>query len=194
VSYYLAPSLVTLRAEINAMFPRRDTTSDGWIGDTSHAARPSDHNPDWSAGGVVRAIDIDVDDRDPSQDLRTQLIKAACGDERTYYVISDGRIYSYTYGFTARHYTGSNAHFSHVHVSIREGDQYEDDTSPWFKEEDDMPLTDDDIEKLAKRVNQCLGDYTADGKKREGTKDPEQADARLRQIENKIDKLLDKLT
>ena len=37
-----------------------------------------------------------------------------------------------------------------------------------------------------------MGDYTADGKKREGAgKDPEQGDARLRQIENKVQKILE---
>ena len=63
----------------------------------------------------------------------------------------------------------------------------------------DLPITGDgdddvkpeDIEAIAKRVNQTLGDYTADGKKRDGVKDPEQGDARLRQIENKVQKILE---
>ena len=63
----------------------------------------------------------------------------------------------------------------------------------------DLPLgggedevKDEDIEAIAHRVNMALGDYTADGKKRDGVKDPEQANKRLTQIENKLDKLLDR--
>lgn len=58
----------------------------------------------------------------------------------------------------------------------------------------DLPITgeddevkDEDIEAIAKRVNQVLGDYTAEGKKREDAgPDPEQGDARIRQIENVV--------
>ena len=139
MSYYLAPSLEKLRSEINKRFPNRDKTSDGWIGDTSHAARPSDHNPDWADGGVVRAIDVDVDDGDPGRDLRTALINAAKRDKRTYYIISDGYIYSRTYGFAKRVYYGSNSHHSHVHISIRSGREYEDSTKAWFAA---LPLVD----------------------------------------------------
>lgn len=60
------------------------------------------------------------------------------------------------------------------------------------KDEDDVKP--EDIEAIAKRVNQTLGDYKVDGEKREDAgPDPEQADKRLRQIENKVDKILKKL-
>lgn len=123
-TYFLAPALVTLRDEVDARFPNRDRASDGWIGDPSHAARPSDHNPDWSAGGhftgIVRAIDIDISpDGRPDLDLRTELLKAAIGDDRVWYVISNGIIYSRTYGWAAHRYTGSNPHDHHVHISLR---------------------------------------------------------------------------
>lgn len=59
MSYYLAPSLAVLRAEINARWPGRDKASDGWIGDTAHQSTRSDHNP--NSRGSVNAIDIDED-------------------------------------------------------------------------------------------------------------------------------------
>jgi hypothetical protein len=138
VIYYLAPALATLREVVNGRWPKRDKASDGWIGDASHAARPSDHNPDYSDDGIVRALDIDVDDNDPGSDLRKELLEATIGDERVYYVISNAVIYSRTYGWRPRVYTGPNSHFTHVHVSIR--GRYESDalarklghdTSPW---------------------------------------------------------------
>lgn len=114
MAYFLAPSLVQLRNEINAANPGRDKSSDGWIGDASHAARKSDHNPDYSAGGIVRAIDVDVDGCDPDK-----LIAVAIADPRTEYVISRGFIYERLNGFRKRKYTGSNDHSKHTHISIR---------------------------------------------------------------------------
>lgn len=137
-TYFLAPALGDdgLRGEINAAFPHRDKTSDGWIGDASHAARPSDHNPCWSCTGrehgIVRATDTDIDDGDPGRDLRVQLLNATIGDPRVWYVISNGIIYSRTYGWAARKYTGTNGHFHHVHVSLLPGAGCFD-TGPWFE-------------------------------------------------------------
>ncbi len=42
----LSKAASQLREQIDDSFPDRDRTSDGWIGDTRHAARKSDHNPD----------------------------------------------------------------------------------------------------------------------------------------------------
>lgn len=54
--------------------------------------------------------------------------------------------------------------------------------------EEDMPLTDEDIEKIAKRVNRALGDYDASGDQRDkgDPKHPDTADERIRQIENVV--------
>jgi hypothetical protein len=59
---------------------------------------------------------------------------------------------------------------------------------PSLESESDMALSDADIEKIAKRINQVLGDYNADGTVRDGfggkgEPEPEQADKRLRKID-----------
>lgn len=116
-SYFLAPSLDKLRDEINKRWPKRSKASDGWIGDASHQARPSDHNPDWNAPGkqrgIVRAIDVTSKDIDASD-----VIRELMQDPRTWYIIHKGRIRSRTYGFANRIYTGSNRHDHHIHVSV----------------------------------------------------------------------------
>lgn len=125
-SFYLAPSLVVLRNEINKAYPHRDHRSDGWIGDASHAARKSDHNPDYSTNGVVRAIDVDKDGIDPNA-----LVRLLIKDPRVAYVIWNTYIWSRKYGFRRRHYTGESPHKDHVHVSILHGAAYENNRHPW---------------------------------------------------------------
>ena len=110
MSYFLAPSLVALRNEVNAKYPKRDKKSDGWIGDPSHQARKSDHNPDYADGGIVRAIDIDKDG------INVQAVLAAVlSDPRVSYVIWNRRIWG---GSRWRAYEGTNPHTGHIHVSI----------------------------------------------------------------------------
>jgi len=132
MAHFLAPPLAQLRAEINALWPHRDKTSDGWIGDTSHQARPSDHNPDYSAGGIVRAIDIDEDLTIGLAEVGAAmpLVNAILRDPRVRYVIYEGRIW---YVDTQRWepYSGPNAHRHHVHVSVRKVGNYDRDASPW---------------------------------------------------------------
>ena len=53
--------------------------------------------------------------------------------------------------------------------------------------DDDMPLNESDLSAIAKRVNQVLGDFSAKGDPRDPkNKNPEQANARLEQIENVV--------
>lgn len=114
MGYQLIPALTTLRAQINAAYPNRDRSSDGWVGDTSHSRRASDHNPDQH--GWVHAIDVDKDGIDPYQ-----LVNIAIADERVNYVIFNKAIFSRAYGFRARLYTGANPHDKHVHISAMHG-------------------------------------------------------------------------
>lgn len=169
--YFLAPSLVAFRGSIDVEFPYRDRASDGWIGDAAHASRVSDHNPDWSVTGymhgIVRAIDVDIDDGDPSRDLREEILNSAIGHPAVWYVISNGKIYSRTYGWKANDYTGTNGHFHHVHISINHDLGSARNTTLLLKElprKTNMSLTQDDqafIEAIAKKYAIANNKYLA---------------------------------
>jgi hypothetical protein len=117
----LSKAAEQLRSEINAKYPKRDKRSDGWIGDTAHNARKSDHNPDKN--GWVRAIDIDSDlVKGSSKEswLLAEQIKtiALKGDKRISYVIHQDRIASPLKNWVWRVYKGANPHVSHIHISF----------------------------------------------------------------------------
>lgn len=124
---YLAPSLAEFRQTINDAFPKRDKSSDGWIGDKAHQARKSEHNPDEK--GCVHAIDVDVDDGDPTRDLAREILRACIGQKAVWYVIYNRVIYSRTHNWAARKYTGSDPHTGHVHISILLTEAAENDTT-----------------------------------------------------------------
>lgn len=147
-SWYLAPSLVTLRQQINAAHPGRDKSTDGAIGDAAHNARKSDHNADWDSAppGIVRAIDVDRDLRGSPTDpgVAQALVDRLTTDPRVAYIIYRRRIWQNpaVYGRGGwQPYTPSgksgwfNPHDAHFHVSIRHGASFERDTSHW-------PITD----------------------------------------------------
>jgi hypothetical protein len=117
----LSKAAEQLRSEINTKYPNRDKRSDGWIGDTAHNARKSDHNPDKQ--GWVRAIDIDSDlVKSSSKEswLLAEQIKtiALKGDKRVSYIIHQHRIASPRQNWAWRVYKGSNPHVSHLHISF----------------------------------------------------------------------------
>jgi hypothetical protein len=119
----LSRAAIQLREQFDDAFSDRDRTSDGWIGDTRHSARKSDHNPD--AQGWVRAIDIDRDlsgkaKPDLMPDLVDQ-IRLACkkgSEKRVSYIIFNGSICSPILRWKWRKYTGANKHTHHVHFSF----------------------------------------------------------------------------
>lgn len=131
VAWHLAPSLKALFAEVDARWPKRDKSSDGTLGDAAHASRASEHNPDHDADpmptGAVSAADITKDSAAMIEAVR----KALVADDRTWYVIHDGHIWSRTHGFEKRPYTGTNPHRGHLHVSLRQTKAAHDDTSSW---------------------------------------------------------------
>ena len=112
---------VQLREQFDDSFSNRFRDSDGWIGDTRHAAAKSDHNPD--ANGWVFAIDVD---RDLSSKAKPDLMPyvadqirlCARKDKRIKYVIFNGRIASAKSLWRWRRYTGTNPHTKHCHISF----------------------------------------------------------------------------
>lgn len=150
MTYRLAESLDVLRAEINAAAQNRSKVSDGWIGDTAHASRTSDHNPwviDVNGIGVVRAFDFTHDpahgcDADVLAEHFRTLGKA--GDRRLDnggYVIRNARIASPRDSWAWRPYSGANPHTKHVHISVSTIQRDYDNRAKWLQE-DDVNLTD----------------------------------------------------
>jgi hypothetical protein len=154
-SWILVPCLVSLRSEVNLLAPSRDKASDGSIGDAAHAQESSDHNPDETGNtpyedadniNEVHAIDVDDDLRKPGwtmdKCLEIIITRHRDGrDNRLQNVIYNRRIWSRSWGWTARAYTGANAHTEHAHFSARYTTAQESDTRPWGlleAEDDDM--------------------------------------------------------
>jgi hypothetical protein len=118
---YLSKAAVQLREQIDDSFPERSRKSDGWIGDARHSTRKSDHNPDATAGNVVRAIDIDSrlsDDKGLSAYLADQIRQYGKSKGRISYVIHQSQIASPLLGWHWRKYKG-NPHNHHIHVSFK---------------------------------------------------------------------------
>lgn len=131
MTWRLAKSLETLRAQVNAKWPGRSRDSDGSIGDASHSSRLSDHNPDDH--GVVRAIDITHDPRSGFDSYAFADLLLKRQDPRLKYVISNRRIGSGPAGPSPgmwRSYSGKNPHDHHCHISVVE-DSRADSTQAW---------------------------------------------------------------
>jgi hypothetical protein len=111
---------VQLREQVDTWFPDRCTKSpEGWLGDSRHSARKSDHNPDRF--GWVRGLDLNS--RLESSDslapyLADQIRIAAKSDPRISYVIFNGRICSKILNWKWRKYKGINPHKKHIHISF----------------------------------------------------------------------------
>lgn len=130
---------MTFRAELKQLYPKRDTRSDGSIGDANHTSR-SKHSP--GPDGIVEAVDVDedidgVDGGDGQElwslaehlrklgDVGHPALKAGA------HVIYEGRIWSYNRRADGwRAYTGANAHRHHLHLACSDGTG-KDNTSTW---------------------------------------------------------------
>jgi hypothetical protein len=132
MAWDLAPSLKTLRNQVNAAAPKRNKASDGTIGDAAHAKTKSDHNP--NPQGIVCALDLTHDPAngfDADAFAETQR-KNPHPDLK--YMVWKGRIASRKYNWTWR---PSSGHFNHIHVSVGVGTDGQsapgtyNNTSPW---------------------------------------------------------------
>jgi len=127
----VAGSLLTLRSQVNALYPNRDKSSDGTIGDAAHQGGVSDHNPD--ALGIVRALDITHDPAHGCDIDKFTDALAAGRDPRISYVIANQLIMSGPAGpdpWVWRTYGGSDPHTNHVHISVV-ADVNADRTTTW---------------------------------------------------------------
>jgi len=146
----IAKALDVLRSEINTLAPKRSKDSDGWIGDTAHQSRNSDHNPWVKDGGVgiVTALDIT---HDPAHGCDAGLLAEklrSSKDPRIKYIIWNRKIASYAaigdaVAWEWRAYTGSNPHNHHFHLSVKSGKECYDSDSAWLvhKANDELPTT-----------------------------------------------------
>lgn len=156
-AWILVPCLVSLREEFNQLAPQRDHTSDGSIGDLAHQQEVSDHNPDETGNtptkdadnlNEVHAIDVDnnLNRADWTMDKALAIIidrHRSGADDRLQNIIYNRTIWSRSWGWTARAYTGASPHTEHAHFSARYTTAQESDTSPWgLLEADDMSFTD----------------------------------------------------
>lgn len=130
MAWRLARSLERLRAQVDALAPGRSKASDGTIGDASHAASKSDHNPDDN--GVVKALDIT---HDPAGGCDCNAIAealVASRDGRIQYIIWNRQIINReTSPWVWRPYTGNNGHTHHIHISVDEKPELYDDATDW---------------------------------------------------------------
>jgi hypothetical protein len=118
---YLSKAAVTLRNQINETWLDRDKRSDGWISDSKHALRKSDHNarPDT---GEVCALDIDAglsNEQGISYALADQLRLTAKKDKRISYIIFSKKICSSKSLWRWVKYRGINPHDKHIHISFK---------------------------------------------------------------------------
>lgn len=130
MAWRLVDSLIKLRNQANLAAPNRNKSADGTIGDGAHSARKSDHNPEDD--GTVDALDLT---HDPLHGWNCRVVVdaiIASKDPRVLYIIFAGEIISGSGGpspWVKRKYSGSNGHYHHMHVSVR--DDLQDDTRDW---------------------------------------------------------------
>lgn len=145
--YRLAPSLITLIAQLIGAYPDpgwQTSPQTGTIGDAAHRAEgsASDHNP-WLAN-TVRAVDIASLPKGPDCEALFQMVNRmyAARDSRVYptgYAIFKGRITDWDNpgGFHAQQ---GDPHDLHVHISVSRDPAGYNSTAPWpiSSPEDDM--------------------------------------------------------
>ena len=157
MSWRAALCLLTLRGQVDALWPDRDRASDGIIGDAAHQGEVSDHNPDTN--GIVRALDLTHDPAHGCDIDRFSDALAAGRDPRISYVIANRLIMSGPDGpspWVWRAYGGSDPHTNHIHISVV-ADALADSQAPWALPglEDDMTPEEHRLLANVERILTC---------------------------------------
>lgn len=114
MSWTLAHNLSVREAAVKKCYPG---TVVGSIGDQAHQAEHSDHNPD--SRGVVHAIDIMLAVGNKKGDATLKWVLSAHSDLQ--YVIHNRIIYEASNSWKGAHYSGTDPHTNHIHVSGKHG-------------------------------------------------------------------------
>lgn len=161
MNWYAAPSILNALHQATALWPNRNKGADGTIGDASHAASESDHNPD--SKGCVHAFDLThdpahgVDTFKLADHLRDRSLADPDFRRIIKYIISNRRIYNPSISPAWRTYNGSSPHTDHVHVSISYTKEAENWNGHWWTaqgQEDEV--TDEDLKKIGKLIDDKL--------------------------------------
>lgn len=130
LSWQSARSLQKLKAQIDELYPNRQRSSDGIIGDSAHCPGSSDHCP--NIAGIVTALDVT---HDPANGCDLNIIIENIinsRDERIKYIIWNRRICSSILSpWEWRDYGGQNPHNAHAHFSVKNSKALYDDDSDW---------------------------------------------------------------
>lgn len=156
MTYTIAPACRALLTQATLRYPKRNRASDGTIGDAKHRARRSWHNPSLRDGtpdpsGTVLAVDLthDPDNGCDAHQLVRDLV--AKHDRRVSEAISQGQIWTRARAAEGwRPYRGSNPHDKHAHITVAW--LWRNSTDPWWPQEDDMALSDEDVQRIADAV------------------------------------------
>lgn len=120
----LAPSLKLIWPELDAKWPNRDRRTDGWYASPSTRTSKG-HNPGHN--GYSHAVDVDKDGINPLW-IIDNIVK---DDKVLWYIIWNRTLYSNTYNWKPRKYTGSNPHTDHMHIEIYQTNYAEQWKGPW---------------------------------------------------------------
>ncbi len=153
-TWRIAKCLSTLRSQANELWPNRNKSSDGTIGDTAHQGRESDHNPWVKDGdvGVITAMDLTHDPKHGCDAERVVDALLLSKEARSKYIIWNRRIVSSEVApWMWRHYAGSNPHNEHVNLAgSAQKLLYDDDSHRSISAERTS-----DIQWLVNQVSQC---------------------------------------
>lgn len=141
----IAPVLGVGRAEVDAAHPGRDKRSDGWIGNKPHAATGAPENG-GSRHNVNKRDRVDAWDCDtsgtPGNPVNwTRLLACWARHPSAQNFIHNRKIWSRSWGWTPKAYTGDSDHTEHAHVECRLLAAAEVDVRPWGYYTGTKPVT-----------------------------------------------------